>query len=109
MGSAPKEVILRLGGGKRPLQAAGELRGLSQLFRDAVSATPLENMNSIYRKSFAVLMLLQGVLISSAAAHPGAPGHSHDDEWPFDMLPALGVGAMIVVACLALSRADKKS
>lgn len=66
-------------------------------------------MNSICRKSFAVLLLLQAVFVSSAAAHPGTPGHTHDDEWPFDMLPALGVAAIIVVACFALSGADKKS
>ena len=31
-------------------------------------------------------------LIGAASAHPGAPGHTHGDDWPF------GIVAMVILA-----------
>ena len=35
-------------------------------------------------------------VISNAMAHPGPPGHTHDDDWPFKLIAVLAV--MLLVA-----------
>lgn len=35
-------------------------------------------------------------LIANLAAHPGPPGHTHGDEWPFAVLPTLAVLAVLL-------------
>jgi len=66
-------------------------------------------MNSSYRKVLAVLALVQVSLLSVASAHPGAPGHTHGDDWPFDLMPAVGVGVLAGVAVCVFRMAKKKA
>ena len=39
-----------------------------------------------------VLLSLQAMLLSQASAHPGPEGHTHPDEWPFEMLAYVAMG-----------------
>ena len=33
--------------------------------------------------------------ISNAMAHPGPPGHTHDDDWPFKLIAVLAVTLLV--------------
>jgi hypothetical protein len=46
-------------------------------------------MNTSSSRISALLMALTVLLTSIAVAHPGPEGHTHPDEWPFEMLAAL--------------------
>ena len=50
------------------------------------------------RKTRIAYLAAQVVLISVASAHPGPPGHPHPDDWPFDLIAGLVVGALIICA-----------
>ena len=50
---------------------------------------------SITKRLLAALSMVQISLISLASAHPGPPGHTHADDWPFGFIPLLGVMALI--------------
>lgn len=47
-------------------------------------------------------------MVQVASAHPGPPGHTHDDEWPFGQVAILAVclfaGAGMLVASLKAIR-----
>ena len=45
-------------------------------------------------RTAALVVTMNAGLMGVASAHPGAPGHSHGDEWPF---------GVIVAAVLAVS------
>ena len=36
------------------------------------------------------------ISITNTLAHPGPIGHTHDDDWPFDLLMILGSIAVVV-------------
>ena len=42
-------------------------------------------------KTPAAFLLVKMFLMSAASAHPGPAGHTHPDEWPFEVLALLGV------------------
>lgn len=53
-------------------------------------------MNSIHNKLKLVILSIQIFLVSLASAHPGPPGHTHPDEWPFGALTLLvGLGLAV--------------
>jgi len=62
---------------------------------------------SPFRKALAAFTLVQGSLLSAVSAHPGAPGHTHGDEWPFDLMAAVGVG-ILGVAAVCVAKAAKR-
>ena len=39
-------------------------------------------------------------LTTTAASHPGPPGHTHSDEWPFELIALIAT----VIALLFLAR-----
>jgi hypothetical protein len=45
---------------------------------------------SMNQRMLAALVTVQVFLVTVASAHPGPPGHTHADDWPFGLLPALG-------------------
>ena len=45
-------------------------------------------------------------LLAHASAHPGPVGHTHDDDWPFDLL--LIIAAIAAVVCLMKKLTAKK-
>ena len=65
-------------------------------------------MNASFLKFFTVLISVQLSFVALASAHPGAPGHTHDDEWPFDLLPAIGVGVLVVAAVMIFKGVKRK-
>ncbi|MFT6179737.1 MAG: hypothetical protein ACJAQT_002447 [Akkermansiaceae bacterium] len=46
-------------------------------------------MNTSSSRIFSLLMALSVLLTSISSAHPGPEGHTHPDEWPFEMLAYL--------------------
>ena len=50
------------------------------------------------RKTRMVFLAAQVALMSAASAQPGPPGHTHPDDWPFDLIAGLVAGALIVCA-----------
>ncbi len=46
----------------------------------------------------------QLALASLAHAHPGPPGHTHPDEWPFDLLYAGLAGLGLLLAWRLIAR-----
>ena len=55
-------------------------------------------MNMMTRKTRMAFLAAQVALISVASARPGPPGHTHPDDWPFDLIAGLVAGALIVCA-----------
>ena len=53
-------------------------------------------MKMIKAKLAGTVIAVQSVLLGSAMAHPGPPGHTHGDEWPFGMI-AFGVATLGLV------------
>ncbi|YCM42042.1 hypothetical protein V2O64_12090 [Verrucomicrobiaceae bacterium 227] len=54
----------------------------------------------------ATFLLVQMFLLSAVSAHPGPEGHTHPDEWPFEMLALLGV---MIFSAFVFKLAWKKS
>ncbi|NNC87836.1 MAG: hypothetical protein HKN82_05175 [Akkermansiaceae bacterium] len=50
------------------------------------------------RNILTVAMTVHGVLVTSAMAHPGPPGHTHDDEWPFGPLALVALAILVAAA-----------
>ncbi len=46
-------------------------------------------MNTSTSRISSLLMALSVLLTSISSAHPGPEGHTHPDEWPFEMLTYL--------------------
>jgi len=46
-----------------------------------------------------MLLSMQVILISQASAHPGPAGHTHPDEWPFEILAYLVLGVGVAWVC----------
>ena len=46
-------------------------------------------------KTTGSIFAISASLIGAASAHPGAPGHTHGDDWPF------GVVAVAIIAASA--------
>jgi hypothetical protein len=52
-------------------------------------------MNSMKRNILMAMATVQGFLVTSAMAHPGPPGHTHSDDWPFGPLSFVVLGAIL--------------
>ncbi|MEJ6582128.1 MAG: hypothetical protein QNL33_20655 [Akkermansiaceae bacterium] len=52
------------------------------------------------------LVIASAALISNASAHPGPPGHTHLDEWPFEPF-AIAVTAILVIAVKIMRKKDE--
>ena len=50
--------------------------------------------------------MMQAMFVATASAHPGPPGHTHGDEWPFGFLLA-GLGVIVVLGLLKKGRARR--
>lgn len=64
-------------------------------------------MKMIKAKLAGTVIAVQSVLLGSVMAHPGPPGHTHGDEWPFGMI-ALGVAALGLVIATGIVRQKKR-
>jgi len=51
------------------------------------------------------LVFLNALLTSTASAHPGPPGHTHPDEWPFE---AIVVALIAGIAFVAFRKSTKR-
>ena len=58
------------------------------------------------RPTLKVFLMMQAMFVATASAHPGPPGHTHGDEWPFGFLLA-GLGVIVVLGLLKKGRARR--
>ncbi|MBK1833844.1 hypothetical protein [Roseibacillus ishigakijimensis] len=54
----------------------------------------------ISQKAVKAGLLVQAGLITVASAHPGPPGHTHGDDWPF---APIAVGFLLALSCTGLA------
>lgn len=63
-------------------------------------------IQAMHKKIQVTFLLIQMFLMSAASGHAGPVGHTHPDEWPFEMLALLGV---IVLSAFVFRLVWKKS
>lgn len=59
-------------------------------------------------KSAGLVLGVNAALLQLAAAHPGAPGHTHGDDWPFGFVAVAVIAAAAGLYGLALKFRDSR-
>jgi len=60
-------------------------------------------------KTLRLAAVLHCLSITRLMAHPGPPGHTHDDGWPFDPIPVVSVALGITLVMAAAIIFKKRS